>query len=163
LKKSIPIFLLSVLFCGSIIPYFLFLYQRSELRAFSEHYQDQEVRMAFSNNEDIAWERPGLEFWFKGQLYDVKKKISNPDSMIFFCGEDTGESQLVRSYTCVMSSNSGECIGDELLVLTYPSPIWPLTFERPESSLVSSPANTSFGFHRGYCSIFDPPPEHSLF
>lgn len=56
------------------------------------------ITVAKEDTHSLKWEKIGREFWYKGQLYDVVRSITNSQSVTYYCIQDSKETQLVQNY-----------------------------------------------------------------
>lgn len=58
--------------------------------------ENELVKISFTLSElcTIKWEETGKEFWYKGNIYDVVKKITCGDIINFYCINDRQEKML---------------------------------------------------------------------
>ena len=67
---------------------------------------DKELRViTFRKNDTIDWVRPGKEFRYDGQYYDVVRKESDGNKLVFHCINDRQEKSLFATLDQMVKSN----------------------------------------------------------
>jgi|GEM_PF-627198 len=56
------------------------------------------VEISLTDTKNIKWERTGKEFWYNHQLYDVAYSEKTATSIIFYCINDTEETELYAQF-----------------------------------------------------------------
>jgi hypothetical protein len=63
------------------------------------------ITVPFNDESGICWIKPGKEFTYRGEMYDVVKiKISN-DKKFFYCINDIKEKKLIADFSKANASN----------------------------------------------------------
>lgn len=52
------------------------------------------IPITSDNQNELLWERPNKEFWYKGQLYDIVRSEKKNGVTYYFCINDTSETEL---------------------------------------------------------------------
>ena len=120
MKRSITIFVLSLLFFSQIGYRIIYLIQQHELkeaaeaRLLSAVNSDQFEQITEEDNlNNIVWEEAGKEFSLNGQLYDVAKKEVVNGKTILYCLNDKKEEQLVEEMIKKERSNADNTSGNK--------------------------------------------------
>ena len=65
-----------------------------------------EIITLTGNQENILWEENGNEFSFKGEMFDLVKKVNENGIELLYCINDVKEKQLVDRYNEITKHNS---------------------------------------------------------
>ena len=95
---SISLLLCFIISLAGYFPAFLVLKHtaRQEIKyRIKQGVRDSELhKIVFASNEKPDWVRKGKEFWYKNQLYDIVSKEINGEDIVYYCVNDTQETQL---------------------------------------------------------------------
>ncbi len=58
----------------------------------------EKVTITPENEKLLVWEKANKEFWYQGKLYDIVKVATTSKSTIYYCLQDTKETQVVKSF-----------------------------------------------------------------
>ena len=100
------------------------------------------VEISITEFENLKWERAGKEFWYNHQLYDVAYSESTTTSIVFYCIDDTEETELYAQLDASLqkqidNTNDTSCPTAKLLKKEMP-----LGF--PEKLIYAQPCEVSF-------------------
>ncbi|HPT13395.1 MAG TPA: hypothetical protein PK796_01300 [Bacteroidales bacterium] len=106
MKRAISLLITLLILFNAGGGYILFRLQQSEARresqeAINSHIAEKiVVVLAFRLNkeEGIVWMRPGREFTYKGEMYDVIKSITRGNMKYYHCYNDSREKKLIAGY-----------------------------------------------------------------
>jgi hypothetical protein len=56
------------------------------------------ISVPLNGSNGISWIKPGKEFMFKGQMFDVVKTATKQHEKIYYCLRDAKEKQLISRY-----------------------------------------------------------------
>ena len=59
---------------------------------------DQLTVITVNNPSDLDWEKPGKEFRYHGEMYDVVRSGSKEGKTVYYCFNDRKESRLVSAF-----------------------------------------------------------------
>lgn len=126
MKKSLSILLL-LAFGISIIGFFplfkILQYQtRREIKLqIKQGIPENELhKIVFAANEKPEWVREGKEFRYKNQMYDIVRKEKSNGSTIYYCVNDTEETQLFANLDVIVKKqmdDENSPIGNSIKVL----------------------------------------------
>jgi hypothetical protein len=67
----------------------------------------EKVEIGDGDISSIIWKKPGKEFTWDGDFFDVVKIIKTDNSTIFYCLRDVREKELVTGFTATTGKDSG--------------------------------------------------------
>jgi hypothetical protein len=68
------------------------------------------ARLTFSTKDlsnQPVWTKPGKEFCYRNEMYDVVKIVSNVDSVSYYCIKDKDENNLVDTFITLLLNSLG--------------------------------------------------------
>lgn len=106
MKRTTSLLLILLFLFNTGGSYLIFRMQQSEARRESEETINSQkalkdvIVLAFRQNheEGLVWVRPGKEFTFRGELYDVVKVTSCGNMKYYHCYNDSREKKLIAGY-----------------------------------------------------------------
>lgn len=113
LKKLSLIVIIAILAYSQVGYYFILrqsqLSHKKEIKKklrsqLSNHQLD--VISLTDNLKKIHWVKPGKEFWFHGEMYDVVRRQVIDGNEIMYCINDKEEKALVDNYNSMTKNNS---------------------------------------------------------
>ncbi len=60
------------------------------------------VEISLNDVKNLKWERAGKEFWFNGTLHDVAYSETSATSIVFYCINDTEETELYSQFDATL-------------------------------------------------------------
>jgi hypothetical protein len=72
---------------------------RREIRAGLDDHDLDILRIPADMIHNIIWIKPGKEFFYKGELYDVVKSGTEDKAVVFHCLKDTKEKELIARFS----------------------------------------------------------------
>jgi hypothetical protein len=106
MKKTIPLLLILLFLFNAGGGYLLFRLHQSVIRikAAGDIENNASARelvvitFPLNHEQGLTWERPGKEFTYRGQLYDVVKTMTRGNIKYYHCYNDTREKKLIAGY-----------------------------------------------------------------
>jgi hypothetical protein len=106
MKRTLSLLITLVFLFNAGSGYLIFKLKQAEARRESEEAlnshdkTDELVILAFRQNheEEITWIRPGREFTYRGEMYDVVKTTSGGNLKFYHCYNDSKEKKLTDEY-----------------------------------------------------------------
>ena len=60
------------------------------------------LQISLNDVKNLNWERAGKEFWLNGTLHDVAYSETNATSIVFYCINDTEETELYAQFDATL-------------------------------------------------------------
>jgi len=105
MKRATSLLITLLILFNSGGGYIIFRLQQSEARRESEEAisriaEKNVVVLAFRLNheEGLVWMRPGREFTYRGEMYDVVKTATRGSMKYYHCYNDSREKKLIAAY-----------------------------------------------------------------
>lgn len=119
-----------------------------------------QIRIHKSEIRNIAFKDNGKEFWFRGELYDIKSKHIDNDFIVFNCIKDKTEKSLLAGFKKQNENNSPASKNIKKAVKDF----FPVSNEIPVPVSVARELHYLFsGFNCSSCILLaSPPPEIAL-
>ena len=110
LKRLLIFFTLIISLLATVEYYYVFkmkqwqIHERIEAIIESLIYEKELSRVEISLNDvkNLKWERAGKEFWLNGTLHDVAYSETNATSIVFYCINDTEETELYAQFDATL-------------------------------------------------------------
>lgn len=170
MKKLISILLLSTFLLSQIGHHLVYtLATWNAKKIVSEHLKSNiidEVVERIPANENMHWESKDTEFELAGKMYDVVKKESSNNKIIYYCINDENESSLLQIYTnWIQSDQSNDAQKQHAkAIFKYVSIECEMPIQLKQDILVVNATNRmfsdAFALISGNLEKVAPPPKH---
>lgn len=172
MKKTLPIFIVFLLFFSQIGYRFIFLIQQHQLKEAAEErlfntLNDSQFELIDAASNGLEWEEEDKEFSLNGQMYDVAKKEVVNGKTILYCLNDKKEEELLNNLTKTIkdsTDNSSGKDGKHNLKFQFADfTILTASTLTDQSFAINEYPEFTASIYKVVKKVITPPPNHNLY